>query len=619
MGRLKNNTRKSRKSEKELLYSNFSKINGNHPFKDMVHDGYVNYQARVRHGGEVFYFNFDLAIEMGLIKKNHAPSLNNKLIKKLLDTFSIEIINEHDQIHNARIPEKDIKENKYMATRYLQLQHPCRRGTTSGDGRSIWNGYFKGKNNTWDISSCGTGATSLSPATAIEGKFFKTGDKYVSYGCGRSQVSEGLAAAINSEIFHYNGIKTERTLAVIKYKDGSSINVRVARNLLRPAHMFRYLKQNNYHSLNEIVEYYIDREVTNKMWPGHLSKKQNYHRLLDHVTNCFAQLAAKFESEYIFCWMDWDGDNIMMDGGVIDFGSIRQFGLFHSEYRYDDVERMSTTISSQKHQAKYIVQTFSQLVDFLLTKNKKNIKLFKNHQCLKDFDTIFIETKEKFLLHRMGFDNTQIEKLYKITTFRNALKDFMKVFSYFERTQSGYGVYKVSDGITSDAVFCMRDLLRELPALYLQSNAFIDYADFIKISRSEYAQDSDVRLYPSRKQKIKLFQKYYKQLLFLATSYSKKSETNILRKISDNSALINRYDRVTGDAIIFVNNKMIKINKDLGVDEMYKIFRNFISEEILVPEYLMNVGIQPEPLTKTRSKKELQHMLKIVKDSRSGL
>ena len=64
---------------------------------------------------------------------------------------------------------------------------------------------------------------------------------------------------------------------------------------------------------------------------------------------------------------------------------------------------------------------------------------------------------------------------------------------------------------------------------------------------------------------------------------------------------------------------MIKINKELGVDEMYQIFRNFISEEILVPEYLMNAGIQTVPLKKTRSKKELQHMLKIVKDARSGL
>ena len=50
-----------------------------------------------------------------------------------------------------------------MATRYLQLQHEIRQGKTSGDGRSIWNGYLKTKTLTFDISSRGTGATILVP------------------------------------------------------------------------------------------------------------------------------------------------------------------------------------------------------------------------------------------------------------------------------------------------------------------------------------------------------------------------------------------------------------------------------------------------------------------------
>jgi len=99
-----------------------------------------------------------------------------------------------------------------MATRYLQMQHPNKRGATSGDGRSIWNGCFKGKNITWDISSGGTGATSLSPATAIEGKHFKTGNKISYYGCGRADTQEGLGAAVNRELFYKNGIETERII-----------------------------------------------------------------------------------------------------------------------------------------------------------------------------------------------------------------------------------------------------------------------------------------------------------------------------------------------------------------------------------------------------------------------
>ena len=73
------------------------------------------------------------------------------------------------------------------------------------------------------------------------------------YGCGRAELLEGLAAAINSEIFHHNGVTTERMLAIIKYRDGSSVNVRAAKNLLRPAHIFRYLKSNDYDGLKSVV------------------------------------------------------------------------------------------------------------------------------------------------------------------------------------------------------------------------------------------------------------------------------------------------------------------------------------------------------------------------------
>ncbi len=84
------------------------------------------------------------------------------------------------------------------------------------------------------------------------------------------------------------------------------------------------------------------------------------------------------EDEYIFCWLDWDGDNMLMDGGIIDYGSIRQFGLCHHRYRYDDVERFSTNLKEQKKKARYLVQTFVQLVDFVRTGQKKDVRSFAN-------------------------------------------------------------------------------------------------------------------------------------------------------------------------------------------------------------------------------------------------
>ena len=195
------NLNKQGQLKKPRSYPKFSQIDGTHPLRDAVPEGFVDYGTRTRRGGKVFYFNFDLAKEMGLIRKNHPQELNRDLSKTLLDTFSFQIINEYDIENNVEIPKEEQRSQKVMATRYLQLQHPSNKGYTSGDGRSIWNGYVKSKGKYWDISSCGTGGTSLSPATAQEGKFFKTGDKEVSYGCGLADLSDGIGEAIMSEIF----------------------------------------------------------------------------------------------------------------------------------------------------------------------------------------------------------------------------------------------------------------------------------------------------------------------------------------------------------------------------------------------------------------------------------
>ena len=62
-----------------------------------------------------------------------------------------------------------------------------------------------------------------------------------------------------SEILHKNNISTERVLALIEFENGYSINVRVHNNLLRPSHLFLYLKQNDFEGLQKIINYYINR------------------------------------------------------------------------------------------------------------------------------------------------------------------------------------------------------------------------------------------------------------------------------------------------------------------------------------------------------------------------
>ena len=88
-----------------------------------------------------------------------------------------------------------------------------------------------------------------------------------------------LGTTLMSEIFHRNGFPTERTLAVIDFGDGTAIGVRAATNLLRPAHIFRYLKQGRHAETKAAVDYFLDRP---KAHGG--NRRAAQHRLDQHQT-----------------------------------------------------------------------------------------------------------------------------------------------------------------------------------------------------------------------------------------------------------------------------------------------------------------------------------------------
>lgn len=595
-------------------YPLFSRINGEHPFKTQVPGGRVEYKARYKKGGKVAFFNFDLAREMGLIPKNHPDTLNAELEREILETFSLVIINEYDVINKVKIPEEDIHAHTYMATRYLQLQHPDKSGRTSGDGRSIWNGTVRANGISWDISSCGTGATKLSPACNINKKFYQTGDPSISYGCGLSEVGEGFETLFFSEVLGKNGFKTERVLAIIEFEKGLGINVRANPNLMRPSHFFGHLKQGNFETLKQVADYYIQRQIENKAWPQTSFKndKEKYYYLAQMVSNCFAETAAKFEDEYIFCWLDWDGDNILMDGGIIDYGSIRQFGLFHAEYRYDDVQRYSTTILEQRQKAKYIVHCFVQIADFLTTGKKKSLSHFRNHDILKSFDKHFMDSKNRNLLQRVGFKKNHQEILLK--NHLNLVTRFRKVFSYFERSKSKRGVYKVADGITRDAIFCMRDILREYPQLYLTRNKHLAPQEFIEVIKSSYARRSDLKLTDIRKKQINRYQSTYLDLVSTVEKECGVSRGQLLLELTMRSSIINKYDRVTGNSISFIVQKVQKLRPKLNAIELYELARQFSSYQNLNPDQKV---VKSE--VSSRHKNIMQGFHSIVRECREGI
>ena len=595
-------------------YVNFAHLNGEHPFKSQVPGGRVEYRARFRKGGKVAFFNFELAKEMGLIAKGHPHQLNPDLEKEILETFSLTIINEYDMINKVKIPEEDIYPHTFMATRYLQLQHPDKMGRTSGDGRTIWNGSVRHNGVSWDVSSCGLGGTKLSPACNINKKFYQTGDPSISYGCGLSEVAEGLETLFFSEVLGRNNFKTERVLAILEYDKGIAINVRANPNLIRPSHFFGHLKQGNLETLKQVADYFISRQIENKAWDQLTFKndKEKYYYLAHQTARAFAEMAAKFEDEYIFCWLDWDGDNILMDGGIIDYGSIRQFGLFHAEYRYDDVQRFSTTILEQKQKARYMVQCFIQIADFLTTKKKKSLSHFKKHSIMQSFDKHFVDSKNRNLLSRIGFKKNHADHLLK--NHLPKVTKFRKVFSYFERAKSKRGIYKVPDGINRDAIFCMRDILRELPQIYLARDTNLNHQEFLEIIKSSYARKSDLKLTDIRKKQIARFQGTYLSLINSLEKDLNLSRGQQLLELTMRSSIVNKYDRVTGDSITYIVQKVLKRRPKLTADELFDLAQQFANYQNLDPD-------QKSVSTKTpeRHKNMMQNFYSIVRECREGI
>jgi uncharacterized protein YdiU (UPF0061 family) len=586
-----------RKIQSNGAYSAFDQLDGDHPWMSTVKDGFVGYRVRELGTGTISYFNYELAKEMGLIAADHPELLSPELEKKLLQTFSLQIINEFDELTKRRFDPRTIKPNKYMATRYLQLQHSNKQGKTSGDGRGIWNGTIAHKGQVWDVSSRGTGVTCLSPGAVEAQKPLKTGGTEFGYGCGLAEMDELLGAAILSEIVHLQGINTERMLCIVDLGRGYGIGVRASLNLIRPAHLFLYLKQGRLPELTAATNYLIDRQIKNKAWDFKHKGKKRFDELLDHVSKSFAQFAAKLEVDYIFTWLDWDGDNVLADAGIIDYGSVRQFGIRHDKYRYDDVERYSTNLNEQKGKARLTVQVFAQMVHFLKTGEKKPLKAFRTHPAVKGFDNHFDDERNERTLYRIGFDKSQRRR---ILAKKKLFSRFYEEFAFFERAKILGKEESVADGINHAALFSMPTLLREFPKFLLNNNyvfakRWMPHEKFFRTGLSSFAKARDSRVSENYRRHIESFQSLYKQLL--VTAAGDQNVDTILPDICEHANKINSTHKITGNALIEIVDEIVSEKKaGLPRAEVQNIIDRLIMDNYGMPE------IKLSPLYKTKAK-----------------
>jgi uncharacterized protein YdiU (UPF0061 family) len=567
------------------MYEKFKEIDGTHPWRDVSPDGYVDYQARYRSQGRVLYFNFPLAKEMELIPADHPPIINKELEQAILETFALRIINEHDLKTGRKYPPETIKPNPYMATRYLQTQHHNKQGKTSGDGRSIWNGYLKTSPLTFDISTRGTGATILSPGAQKSDGAVKTGDESYGYSSGLADLEEMLGSAVMSEIFYRQGIPTERCLAVIGFPDATAIGVRSAPNLIRPAHIFRYLKQNRHAELKASVDYFIEREIENGIWHLPADPRERYATALNYLARSYGKMAAVLEEEYIFNWLSWDGDNMLASGAILDYGSIRQFAAKHDKYRFKDVDRYSASLREQRRWARLLVQVFAQVMAFIESGEKKNLRCFQNAKCLNVFNEAFETERDYRILWRIGFTLEQIDRLMQ--NAQKEIKEFHRALSYFEDLKISKGIERVPDGFTHKPLFLIRNLLRLLPAYYVaqaitavdEETAFMPDDIFCQIMAASYVGKRDLQLTPSRISHIKNFQECY---LKLVLAVDEPLDT-VLKTIQERSAVINHRHRITGDAVTLIVEEIVAMKSKIKIEGLQEALDAFIDSQVLIP------------------------------------
>lgn len=564
------------------MYEKFAQIDGAHPWRDVSPEGFIDYPVRYRKGGRVIYFNFPLARELGLVPKSHTRRMTKKLEEVILKTFSLQILNEYDWANRRSFPKDGYEDRLYMATRYLQTQHDNKRGATSGDGRSIWNGCIKNRVKTYDISSCGTGVTILSPGAQQTDRPIPTGSQELGYASGLADLDEMLGSAVMSEIFYREGYPTERCLTVIEYPDKTGLGVRTAPNLIRPAHLFRYLKSNQYPELKRSYDYFLGRQEMNGVYELPKSGPGRYWRALEYLVKTHARLAAVMEEEYIFNWLAWDGDNMLASGAILDYGSIRQFAAKHNKYRYEDVDRYSTTLTEQRYWARKIIQSFIQMTDYIVNKEKRPLEDFDKHEILELFDKRFEYERNRRMLWRIGFTPAQTERLLK--NHLQEVGDFRKVLSYFEHIKTAAGEEAVPDGVDHPPVFLVRHILRLLP-VFVKSHykagqwPVMDEKDFCKIMAASYAEEEDLVLNDYRRRKALEFQQCYSRLIFAAG----RNTRTIIERIVSRSEVINHQFRKTGDGLTWIINEAIKVRRKIDVNELQAAIERFIQSQVLVP------------------------------------
>ena len=100
---------------------------------------------------------------------------------------------------------------------------------------------------------------------------------------------------------------------------------------------------------------------------------------------------------------------------------------------------------------------------------------------------------------------------------------------------------------------------------------------------------------------------------------SGQSRNAVLKGMQVRASLINRYDRVTGDAVLYVGERLVKGAKDMDSRAIHAMFNQFVEQQVLRPEYFQYAKPSRGALRSPKARHILRAMLRDVRNLRSGL
>ena len=143
---------------------------------------------------------------------------------------------------------------------------------------------------------------------------------------------------------------------------------------------------------------------------------------------------------------------------------------------------------------------------------------------------------------------------------------------------------------------------------------------FMETIASSYANKRDRTLNEAKTRKIHEFQKRYMALVQQTAKTFKTTERKILLELGMRSSIINQYDRITGNSILEVTDKVLRERKRLSFDEMQKVIHDFIHYQKMRPDPDTKKEMKTlNSVEQQRSQQVMNKIMGLVRENRESL